>query len=216
MIGVLPNMVAAFGLATALLIATRAGAVESADACKPDPSFVALNSRVAAMGDATALRALYHYRSSNAFDPNRCDEGSAIDRLIDQREKKMIALVVDGRSIPPDAIYRCAEFDRLTTECNGVVADMTAHPLDGEGAHEPHPLGTASIGRIAAKLPQARLVGIYAVDTAALVRGDRAAARPMPTNAAVRLPKALNRRTIVGIFAMPTQPKHIKAVWYLR
>lgn len=187
----------------------------SVERCTLSPAFAGLRAGIAAMPPGAALTKLYAYRADDAHDPNICDEGSKLEHLIDEREKALIWLVDVGGPWRPDAVYRCGEYSRKTTECNGAVADMTAHPYEAEGGFKPAVLSRTFVGRIHNALPGARLVAVYHVDVSGLVRGEARAAVPI-SSAPLTLAPPRRLSALVAILTAPTAEHYRKIVWYFR
>lgn len=157
----------------AAVLAIGAVGASAQEGCPYLPEFKALRSKLDAMSAQKAVQALQDYVVHHE-NPEAC-ELDDIDRLLSEREPRLVSLVIGSKKIPAQVVYRCNEFDPITAQCRSPWEDGTAHPMSAGIALMPAPAAGTSY-RVAERLPSAKLVGLYRISLADALDGKAATA----------------------------------------
>jgi hypothetical protein len=173
------------------------------------PEFKALRSTLDGMSPLKAVQALQDYVVHHE-NPEGC-ELDEIDRLLAEREPKLVSLSISGKKIPAQVVYRCNEFDPKTAQCRSPWEDGTAHPMSTGIALMPTPeAGTPY--RVAGRLPSAKPVGLYCASLADALDGKAATPVGNTGRGTWRVPA--QAAALIAIYRTRGPWDYRKAVWY--
>lgn len=181
--------------------------------CHYLPQFKALYKKLPKMSPSNALDALHRYQSNPANDnaDNVC-EAMEVERLMTEREVKLVYLTDGSRSISAQSSMHCDALSDKTMKCNGISEDGTVFPLNG--GIMPKAL---SIGRtmtvIRSDLPGSELVGAYSARLGELQDGKPVRAIPVDQGK-LDLHSLQSGDVLMVIFKGPKPWAYRKFVWY--
>lgn len=173
------------------------------------PQFEAMRGTIAQAPPSEALQLLYAYFANPANENPAACEAFEIERLIGERERRLVALDIQGRApLHPDTAYHCTRFVRRTTQCNGVVADDTGH-IDALPTQNATP--APFVAQLRSALPGAWLIGVY---RATLGDGflERPARRLDACKPITMTPKPGD--VLIALYFAPAPYKVRKLVWH--
>jgi hypothetical protein len=204
-------VVSAFAVtAVTLSAADGAGAI---DTCPYLPQFKALERNIAGMPPAAGLAAIAHYEADPENENPAACESFALDDLMSEREKKLVALVDGKTKLHAQSAFHCDALLEGTTKCNGVFEDGTAHPLSG--GIRPRHLKEAATLRLESALPDAQLDGVYLAPIGDLLDG-KPATRLDAAAGEITLAPPHGLTALMVIFRAPPPWSYRKLVWYFQ
>ena len=190
----------------ALLCATT---VFAQDDCPYLPAFKTLRQQLDTMSPIDAVAALQKYAGEN--DNSSACESFEIDRLLGERETKLIKLAIGGKEIPAQVVFRCKRFDSKTAQCQSPMEDgttqfaavgITAMPVPMEGLKF----------QVVSKLPNAKLIGIYRTSMASALDGKPA--KHLGNGPAGKWQSTYKTSALMAIYKTAGPWAYRKAVWY--
>jgi len=201
----------ALALATIAPASAHAAGKAGTVACPYLPQFKELKRNIEGMPPAAALTALHRYEADpNNDNPEAC-EAFALDRLMSERERKLVFLASGKTKFFAQAAFRCDAILQGTTKCNGVFEDGTAHPLSG--GSRPRRLKDTLKLRIESALPDAQLAGVYLATISGLLDGEPAT-QIDSTAGEITLKPPASLIAVIAIFRAPPPWSYRKLVWY--
>jgi hypothetical protein len=207
---VLP-VASAFALTAVALSA--ADAARAIDTCPYLPQFKALELNIAGTPPAAGLAAIARYEADPENENPAACESFALDELMSDREKELVALVRGETKLRAQSAFHCDALLQGTMKCNGVFEDGTAHPLSG--GIRPRHLKEAATLRIESALPDAQLDGVYLAPIGDLLDG-KPATRLDATAGAITLAPPHGLTALMVIFRAPPPWSYRKLVWYFQ
>ncbi len=196
----------------ALATFAKAGVSTAHNPCPYLPAFKTLQKRLPRMSSIDGLAALEKYRAEHE-NPAAC-EGIEIDRLKGLRESSFASLTDGITKRPAQAVFRCMQFDKATTRCDGPVLDTTAQPLSTGVRYTAVNFNADRPLTIRFDLPGARLIGVFQARLGDLTDGKAAVALNVAKNSFAPS-EAASGSVIIALFETQGEWKYRKLVWYL-
>ena len=179
------------------------------DACPFLPAFKKLAAQLDSMPAQAAVLALEKYAVEND-NPEGC-ELFEVNKLLAEREQKLIHLTINGKSIPPQMVFRCNQFNKTTSQCQSPMEDTTAHMVSN--GINPAAMPMAGTGyQIESALPNANLISVYQMTLGDISRGKRG--KRVVDKANGRWLATKDTSVLIAVFKSKGTWNYRKAVWY--
>lgn len=194
-----------------ILVACAATAATAQDTCPYLPEFKVLRPKLDAMPLADAVAALQSYVAEHD-SPNAC-EYFEIDRLLSDRETKLVKLVFGGKELPAQLVFRCDRFNPKTAQCQSPMEDGTAQYAD-VGVVPTTVLNGRTAFEVVSNLPGAHLQALYRTSISNALDG-----RPAKRLGNVPLGKwraSHEISVLIAIYRTTGPWAYRKAVWYFQ
>jgi len=179
------------------------------DTCPYLPAYRQLQSKLPGMSARQASAALESYAATHD-NPEGC-EAADLDRRLGEAERELFSLrFQDQRRLPAQAVYRCNDFDPMTTACRSPMEDGTAHPLSAGIAPLAPPTQAFTVD---SERQGVKLQSIYVVSLADAVDG-RPAKRVKLQGGSATLPSGAKDVALIAIYRTKGPWRYRKALWY--
>lgn len=179
------------------------------DACPFLPAFKKLAKQLDSMSPQVAVLALEKYVVEND-NPEAC-ELFEVNKLLAEREQKLIHLTINGKAIPPQMVFRCNQFNQATSQCQSPMEDTTAHMASNGIVPAAMPVAGTEY-KIESALPNANLISVYQMTLGNISQGKRG--KRVADKAISRWLVAKDTSVLIAVFQSKGAWQYRKAVWY--